>query len=103
MSDVPKLVELERRVVDMVLRYDDGSELTLEYVLLRSRCPCANCGPKREDSARIVEFEAEVGRLRNEKPKVEIVGGYGLSFKWNDSGCSLGIYGFELLSELASE
>ena len=103
MSDAPQLVELERRVVDMVLRYDDDSELTLDYILLRSRCPCANCGPKREDPGRHAEFEAEVGLLRNEKPKVEVVGGYGLSFKWNDSGCSLGIYGFELLHELASE
>jgi DUF971 family protein len=103
MSESPQLIELERRVVDMVLRYDDGTELTIDYILLRTKCPCANCGPKRSDLGRLPEFEAEVSRLRNEKPAVEPVGGYGLTFKWDDSGCSLGIYGFELLREIGSE
>ena len=102
MSEAAELVELERRDIDMALRYGDGSELIIGYVHLRSNCPCANCGPKREDEGRRKLFVEEISLLRNEKPQVEPVGTYGLRFVWG-SGCNMGIYGFELLRELGSE
>ena len=98
MSDA-HLVELERFDTEMVLRYSDDSEFTIDYVALRFACPCANCGPRREEAARSGEFEASIRQLRNEKPSVEVVGDYGLKFEWG-SGCSMGIFGFDLLREV---
>tara|TARA_Y100001936_G_scaffold222555_1_gene238557 strand:- start:306 stop:476 length:171 start_codon:yes stop_codon:yes gene_type:complete len=49
----------------------------------------------------MIEFQQEIARLRMEKPSVEIVGHYGLKFLW-PSGCSSGIFSFDLLREIAS-
>ncbi len=103
MADIPSLIRVERRETDMVLAYNDGSEFTVDYRALRLRCPCANCDPRRESEARMVEFEKEVSLQRNEKPSVEKVGHFGLQFSWDDRGCSSGIFGFDLLYNIAKE
>jgi len=48
MTDIPDLTELERRDVDMILRYADSTEHVIDYITLRLRCPCANCDPRRQ-------------------------------------------------------
>ena len=97
MTDIPDLTELERRDVDMILRYADSTEHIIDYITLRSRCPCAKCDPRRETDARQEEFEAEVRLQRNEKPAVEKVGHFGLRFQFDGRGCNTGIYGLDLL------
>ena len=101
MTDFPELTELERREVDMILRYADSTEYVIDYITLRLRCPCANCDPRRENDARQKEFEDEVRLQRNEKPAVEKVGYFGLRFKFDGRGCNTGIYGFDLLHSIA--
>ncbi len=87
--------------MDLSLIYDDGEEYRLDYVTLRIHCPCANCQPMRDGQATSDEFRRDVRLLRNEKPTVEKVGAFGLRFLWQDRGCSSGIYGFDLLHQIA--
>lgn len=100
LTDIPDLTELERRDVDMILRYADSTEHVIDYITLRLRCPCANCDPRRETDARQEEFEAEIRLQRNEKPEVEKVGHFGLRFNFDGRGCGTGIYGFDLLHSI---
>ena len=97
-----KLRQLERREVDMILRWDDNTENILTYVELRFWCPCANCKPRREDESRSHSLRDEIGRLRNEKPKVETVGGYGLRFTFA-SGCNAGIWSIDRIHAIATD
>ena len=97
---VPALVELERGLDEMALRYEDGSEYKLDYLSLRLFCPCAGCSPKRDDEGRRVELEQHIVSLHREKPRVNTVGNYALSFEWSQ-GCNSGIYTFERLYKLA--
>ena len=84
------------------MTFSDGAEYHVEYPDLRLDCPCANCKPRRENKQRMIEFQEELSRLRIEKPSIEIVGHYGLKFIW-PSGCSSGIYSFDILREIAEK
>ena len=101
MTEVPKLKQLERREIDLVLRWRDGDEHTITYEELRFWCPCANCKPRRKDAARKTALRNEVSRQRNEKPKAENVGGYGLRFTF-ESGCNSGIWSTDRLHAIAT-
>jgi len=101
MSEAPRLKQLERRETDMVLRWKDGTEHTVEYVELRYWCPCANCKPRREAESRIEVLRGEIDKLRNEKPKAENVGGYGIRFTFA-SGCNSGIWSTDRLHAIAT-
>ena len=101
MTEVPKLRQLERREMDMILRWKDGTEHTVTYVELRFWCPCANCKPRREVESRSDALRDEVSRLRNEKPKAENVGGYGIRFSFA-SGCNSGIWSTDRLHAIAT-
>ena len=101
MTEVPKLRQLERREIDMVLRWRDDTEHTVTYTELRYWCPCANCKPRREIESRSEALRDEVSRLRNEKPKAENVGGYGIRFTF-DSGCNSGIWSTDRLHAIAT-
>ena len=101
MPSPPKLRQLERRETDMVLRWKDDSEHTLTYVEMRYWCPCANCKPRREVASRAQALRDEIDRLRNEKPKAENVGGYGIRFTFN-SGCNSGIWSTDRLHAIAT-
>ncbi len=101
MSEVPRLRQLERREIDLVLRWKDGTEHTVAYAELRFWCPCANCKPRREVTSRSEALREEVSRLRNEKPKAENVGGYGIRFTFA-SGCNSGIWSTDRLHAIAT-
>ena len=101
MSNPPKLRQLERRETDMVLRWQDDTEQTLTYTEMRYWCPCANCKPRRENETRAKALRDEIDRLRNEKPKAENVGGYGIRFTFN-SGCNSGIWSTDRLHAIAT-
>ena len=96
------LTDLEREREYCTLRFEDGKSFKLDYVELRLGCPCAKCGPRQENQQRLIEFREEVMRLRLDKPKAELVGRYGLRLGWL-SGCSSGIYSFELLREISEK
>ena len=96
------LVDLMREDESCMMTFSDEATFEVGYLDLRLSCPCANCKPRRENSQRMIEFKAEVERLRMEKPSVEVVGHYGLKFLW-PSGCSSGIFSFDLLREIAEK
>lgn len=102
MGDGNILTDLERTDEDCVLRFDDGSSFQLSYVSIRSRCQCAKCKPRQENEQRIIELEEEISRLMLEKPKVELIGRYGIRFEW-PTGCSSGIYSFTHLRKVSEE
>ena len=80
MSNPPKLRQLERRETDLILRWKDDSEHVVTYAEMRYWCPVQSCKPRRENRTRAQALRDEVDRLRNEKPKAENVGGYGIRF-----------------------
>ena len=101
-GDENTLTDLERSDEDCVLRFDDGESFRLSYVSIRSRCQCAKCKPRQENEQRILELEEEISRLMLEKPKVELVGRYGVRFEW-PTGCSSGIHSFSHLRKVCEE
>ncbi len=96
------LTDIERGDESCNMTFSDGAEYHVEYLDLRLDCPCANCKPRRENKQRMIEFQEELSRLRIEKPSIEVVGHYGLKFIW-PSGCSSGIYSFDILREIAEK
>ena len=102
MRESETLTDLERGREACVLRFADGASFRLDYVEVRMSCPCAKCRPRQENEQRLIEFREEVTRLRLDKPKAELVGRYGLRFQWL-TGCSSGIYSFELLRNVAEQ
>ena len=91
---IPELKRLERRDTDMHLTWSDGTEHEVTYDDLRHACPCANCGPQRNDDETSLLLRRTVEGLPRENPSVRTVGNYALSFEWN-AGCSSGIHRFE--------
>ena len=51
---------------------------------------------------KVIELEEEISRLMLEKPKVELVGRYGIRFEW-PTGCSSGIHSFSHLRKVSEE
>ena len=102
MGDGSILTDLERSDEDCTLRFDDGASYKLSYLSIRSRCQCAKCKPRQENKQRIIELEEEISRLMLEKPKVELVGRYGIRFEW-PTGCSSGIHSFVHLRKVSEE
>ena len=96
------LTDLERSDENCILRFDDGSSYKLSYLSIRSRCQCAKCKPRQENEQRIIELEEEISRLMLEKPKVELVGRYGIHLEWH-TGCSSGIHSFTHLRKVSEE
>lgn len=101
MSEPPRLNQLERREIDLVLRWANGSEHVVTYEAMRFWCPCANCKPRRADDARKAALRDEISRMRNEKPKAENVGGYGIRFTF-ETGCNSGIWSTDRLHAIAT-
>lgn len=103
MVKIPNLVKLERRKNDLLLTYDNEDVYVVEYDDLRHSCPCAKCAPNRNDDESSLQLRQTVEALTSKKPKVVTVGNYALSFEWEDSGCSSGIYRFERIWALANK
>ena len=102
MGDGNILTDLERSGEYCIVRFDDGSSYKLSYLSIRSRCQCAKCKPRQVNEQRIIELEEEISRLILEKPKVELVGRYGIRFEW-PTGCSSGIHSFTHLRKVSEE
>jgi DUF971 family protein len=102
LNEIPKLVELERTEQDAILRWGDGSEHTVSWKEIRYYCPCAKCSPSRGEEGRDQELRELIQSFRSEKPTVNVVGRYALSFEWTQ-GCSSGIHKFERLWDIANE
>ena len=102
MGNGDTLTDLERSDEDCIVRFDDGSSYKLSYLSIRSRCQCAKCKPRQVNEQRIIELEEEISRLILEKPKVELVGRYGIRFEW-PTGCSSGIHSFTHLRKVSEE
>jgi len=101
LSEIPKLVELERTEEDAILRWQDGSEHTISWNDIRYYCPCAKCAPNRDDEDTAIELRRTVEACVSEKPMVRAIGRYALTFEWSE-GCSSGIHRFERLWEIAN-
>ena len=101
MSEIPKLVELERTEKSAILRWDDGSENICPWKEIRYYCPCAKCSPSRDEDGRAIELRELIKSFRSYKPAVRVVGRYALAFEWAE-GCSSGIYKFERLWNIAN-
>jgi DUF971 family protein len=93
-----ELTDLERSTESCILRFADGNSFRVDYIEIRLNCPCANCNPRQSNEQRLIEFREEIMRLQLVKPKVELVGRYGMRFSW-PTGCSSGIYSFGHLRE----
>ena len=103
MVKIPNLVKLERRKDDLLLTYDNEDVYVVEYDDQRHACPFAKCAPNRNDDESSLQLRQTVEALTSKKPKVVTVGNYALSFEWEDSGCSSGIYRFERIWALANK
>jgi DUF971 family protein len=64
------------------LTWADGHVTRIELEELRVRCPCARCREMRETGAAIWPRPGVPEELRAEE--AELVGGWGLSIRWND-------------------
>jgi DUF971 family protein len=92
-AEPPEAVELDR-TAGLTLRWADGSHASFGLVELRQNCPCAECRGVREQ-----------GRIPGPGPNAPVelaavdahlVGGWGLSIRWND-GHDTGIYAWSIL------
>jgi ATP-binding protein involved in chromosome partitioning len=93
---VPQKIELQSRQ-NLLIHWSDGRAATLQTLLLRTSCPCAQCvdeltGAKRLDPATV---PPDVW-----PQEISPVGRYALHFRWSD-GHGSGIYTFELLRQLS--
>ncbi len=100
--NTPELKRLERRDLDMLLTWSDGTEHEITYDDLRHSCPCANCGPLRNDEESSKSLRRTIERLPAEKPTIRTVGNYALGFEWKN-GCSAGIHRFERIWRLGEK
>jgi DUF971 family protein len=91
--DAPTEVEVDR-VAGVELTWADGTQTRYELEELRANCPCAECRGRRERGLPVWPQPSSPLPLRIEN--AELVGAWGLSFRWND-GHSTGIYSWEVL------
>jgi DUF971 family protein len=73
------------------IKWNDGSTGTYRLSALQERCPCAQCSPER---AKLSEHRRGNPDVR--AVKIVNVGRYALRIQFT-SGCSAGIYDFEML------
>jgi DUF971 family protein len=92
-AEPPIEVELDR-TVGLTLRWPDGTVARFALEDLRQNCPCAECRGKREQGLPIWPTPGAPQPL--EATGAELVGGWGLSIRWND-GHETGIYAWSIL------
>ncbi|HEX5096021.1 MAG TPA: DUF971 domain-containing protein [Acidimicrobiia bacterium] len=89
----PESVDLDRRV-GLTIRWADGTEDRFDLAELRLNCPCAECRGRREQHEPIWPRAGKPDVL--EATGAELVGGWGISLRWNDSH-DTGIYAWAML------
>ena len=84
---------------EVAIAWDDGTETYLGLEALRKACPCATCQGEPDAMGRVVRPPVDYNSKSFELLKMEIVGGYAVSFGWADSHAT-GIYSYEYLRGL---
>ena len=101
-KNLPELIRLERRDLDVLLSYDNDQSYVVTYDDIKHACPCAKCAPQRNQDESSKYLRREIEAMSPEKPTVKTVGKYAISFEWIN-GCSSGIYRFERIWALANK
>jgi DUF971 family protein len=89
----PASVDLDR-AKGLTIRWADGTEAFFELAELRVNCPCAECRGLREQGETIWPRPGRPSTLA--AVGAELVGGWGLSLRWND-GHDTGIFAWGML------
>jgi DUF971 family protein len=92
-TDPPTAVELDR-TSGLSITWADGAETSFGLEDLRRNCTCAECRGRREQGQEIWPTRGAPQPL--EAVGAELVGGWGLSIRWND-GHDTGIYAWGVL------
>ena len=86
---------------EVAIAWGDGEESYLGLEALRKACPCASCQGEPDVTGLVIRPPVMYGARSFELVKMEVVGGYAVSFGWAD-GHSTGIYSFEYLRSLGA-
>jgi DUF971 family protein len=92
-TDPPTGVELDR-ASGLTITWPDGAVTRFELEDLRRNCTCAECRGLREQGLEI--WPKPGAPIPLEARDAELVGGWGLSIRWND-GHDTGIYAWSVL------
>jgi DUF971 family protein len=95
----PTTVELDR-AAGLTIGWEDGTGTHFDLPTLRINCPCAECRGLRERGLPIWPKPGVPPVL--EALGAELVGGWGLSLRWND-GHDTGIYAWGMLRAWAAK
>jgi DUF971 family protein len=95
-----KVRQAERRVV---ISWRDGHVSSLDFTMLRRKCPCATCVAERTKEAGSQELfpilKKDPGTGAPTVMGVHLVGNYAVHFQWSD-GHETGIYDYRYLRSL---
>ena len=95
-----KVRKAERRII---ITWNDGEVSSLDFTMLRKRCPCATCvseASKRAESKELFPIlTKDPGTSAPEPVDVKLMGHYALHIRWSD-GHDTGIYDFRYLRSL---
>ncbi len=81
---------------EVAIAWQDGTETYLKLEDLRRACPCATCQGEPDAMGRVVKPPVDYTAKSFDLIKMEVVGGYAVSFSWAD-GHSTGIYSYAYL------
>lgn len=81
---------------EVAIAWGGGGESYLGLEDLRRACPCATCQGEPDAMGRVVRPPVHYNPKSFDLVKMEVVGGYAVSFSWAD-GHSTGIYSFAYL------
>ena len=85
---------------EVAIAWQDGTEVYLKLEALRRACPCATCQGEPDAMGRVVRPPVSYSSKSFDLVKMEVVGGYAVSFGWAD-GHSTGIYSYEYLRRIS--
>jgi DUF971 family protein len=99
----PLAVRADRQKRELTISWDDNHTSVYSFSLLRRACPCAECrgghaGMRPKPDPTVFsqgDEDSPATRLEN----VQAVGGYALSFVWED-GHHYGIFSWDYLRDL---
>ena len=84
---------------EVAIAWGDGVESYLGLEALRRACPCATCQGEPDVTGLVVRPPVSYAATSFDLVKMEVVGGYAVSFGWGD-GHGTGIYSYEYLRSL---
>ncbi len=81
---------------EVAIAWLDGEESYIGFEDLRKACPCATCQGEPDAMGRVVKPPVDYTARSFDLLRMEVVGGYAVSFSWAD-GHSTGIYSYQYL------